>query len=86
LRKSLEAIDSLRRRVTWAGYLAVAATAGAFVWLDYIGRTNASVRSLMMAAVFALTCVVAWSTFALAIFMMRMTKRILRAIDLAVRR
>jgi hypothetical protein len=36
----------------------------------------------MMAAVFALTSVIAWSAFALAIFIVRMTKRILRAIDL----
>jgi hypothetical protein len=82
LRKSLDAIDTLRRRVMWAGYLAVATTAGAFFWLDYIARTSDNLERLMMAAVFALTSVIVWSAFALAIFIVRMTKRILRAIDL----
>jgi hypothetical protein len=82
LRRSLDAIDSLRRRVMWSGYLAVATTAGAFFWLDYIARTRDDLESLIMAAVFAITSVVAWTAFALAIFIVRMTKRILRAIDL----
>ena len=86
LRKSLDAIDRIRRRVMWAGYLAVAGTVGAFVWLDHIARTTDSIKSLLMAAVLALTCVIAWSTFALAIFIVRMMKRILRAIELAARR
>jgi hypothetical protein len=38
-----------------------------------------------MAPVLALTCVIAWSTFASAITL-RMPKRILRAIDMALRR
>ena len=83
LRNSLDAIDSLRRRVLLAGWFAVAATFGAFLWLDHVARASAGVRSLVMAAVLALTCVIAWSAFALAIFIARMTKRILRAIDLA---
>ena len=83
LRKSLDAIDSLRRRVMLAGYLTVAGTFGAFLWLTYLSRTNADIKKLLMAAVLALVCVIAWSTFALAIFIVRMTKRILRAIDLA---
>jgi hypothetical protein len=83
LRRSLDAIDGLRRRLMWGGYVAVAATVLAFVWLDQIARTDANPRSLLMAAVLALTCVIAWSTYALAIFITRMTRRILRAIDLA---
>lgn len=86
LRKSLDAIDSLRRRLTWAGYLAVIGTLGAFFWLDHIIRTSRNINSVVMAAVLALTCVIAWSTFALAIFIARMMKRVLRAIDLASRK
>jgi hypothetical protein len=83
LRKSLDAIDSIRRRVMLAGYLTVVGTFGAFLWLNHLARTSADIKSLLMAAVLALVCVMAWSTFALAIFIVRMTKRILRAIDLA---
>lgn len=83
LRRSLDAIDGLRRRMMWAGWVAVALAILAFVWLDHVARTTESMRSLLMAAVLAITCVIAWSTFALAIFITRMTKRILRAIDLA---
>ena len=36
-----------------------------------------------MAAILALTCVIAWSTFALALLVTGMTKPIIRAIDLA---
>ena len=67
----------------WAGYVAVAATLGAFAWLDDVAKSNASERSVIMAAILALTCVIAWSTFALALLVTRMTKPIIRAIDLA---
>lgn len=83
LRKSLDAIDGLRRRLMWAGYVAVIGTVGAFFWLDHIARTSGNIKNVVMAAVLALTCVIAWSTFGLPIFMARMTKRVLRAIDLA---
>ena len=67
----------------WAGYVAVAATLGEFAWLDHVAKSNASERSVIMAAILALTCVTAWSTFALPLLATRMTKRIIRAIDLA---
>jgi hypothetical protein len=63
------------------GSLAVAMAIGAFLWLNHIASDN--INHALVAAVFALTCVVAWSTFGLAIFTRRLTKRILRAIDLA---
>ena len=83
LRQALESIDHIRQRMLWAGYVAVAATLGAFAWLDHVAKSNASDRSVIMAAILALTCVIAWSTFALALLVTRMTKRIIRAIDLA---
>jgi hypothetical protein len=58
--------------------VAVIGSLGAFFWLDHIIRTSRNINSVVMAAVLALTCVIAWSTFALAIFIARMTKRILR--------
>jgi hypothetical protein len=64
----------------------VVGTVAAFFWLDHIIRTSRNINSVVMTAVLALTCVIAWSTFALATFMARMTKRVLRAVDLAARR
>jgi len=84
LRRSLEAIDSIRRRMLITGYVVVVGTLAAFLWLSHVASTSANVRSVMMAAILALTCVIAWSTFALSLFITRMTGRILRAIDLAV--
>jgi hypothetical protein len=84
LRRSLEAIDSIRRRMLIAGYVAVAGAFAAFLWLSHVASTSTNVKSVVMAAVLALTCLIAWSTFALGIFITRMTGRILRAIDLAV--
>lgn len=83
LRKSLDAIDHIRRRMLMAGAVVVAGTFGAYLWLDHVARTSDSLEKLIMAAVLALTCVIAWSTFALAIFLARMTRAILRAIHLA---
>ena len=83
LRQALESIDHIRQRMLWAGYVDVAATLGAFAWLDHVAKSNASERSVIMAAILALTCVIAWSTFALALLVTRMTNRIIRAIDLA---
>jgi hypothetical protein len=85
LRKSLDAIDSFRRRITVIGWLTAAFTFGAYLWLAYVARTSNDLKRLLMTAVFALTCIIAWSTYALAVFLVRMTKRILRAIELASR-
>jgi drug/metabolite transporter (DMT)-like permease len=85
LRKSLEAIDSFRRRITAIGWLTAALTFGAYFWLAYVARTSNDLKRLIMTAVFGLTCVIAWCTYALAVFHIRMTKRILRAIELASR-
>jgi hypothetical protein len=84
LRRSLEAIDSIRQRMLLAGYTTVGGTFAAFLWLSYVASTSTNVKSVVMAAVLALTCLIAWSTFALSLFITRMTGRILRAIDFAV--
>ena len=84
LRRSLEGIQAIRQRLLLAGYVVVAGTLAAFYWLSHVASTSANVKSVVMAAVLALTCLIAWSTFALSIFITRMTGRILRAIDLAV--
>ena len=85
MRKSLDAIDSFRKRIFAGGWVAVALTFGAYFWLDHVARTSDNLKSLLLASVFALTCVIAWSTFALAIVFLRLTKRILRAIEIVSR-
>ena len=86
LRKSLDAIDGFRQRIVWGGWVAVAGTFGAFYWLSHVARTSDSPKKLLNAAVLALAFLIAWSTFASVLCMIRMTKRILRAIDIAARR
>jgi hypothetical protein len=83
LRKSLDAVDHIRRRIWLVGLMVVAGTLGAYAWLDHIARTSHSLEKLILWAVLALTCAIAWSTFALAVFLARMTRTILRAIHLA---
>src|SRR5262245_18925903 len=85
LRRSLDSIDAFRRRITIAGWLVAASTFGAFYWMDHVARTSDNPKKLMSAAVLAITFLIAWSTFALVLCMIRMTKRILRAIDVATR-
>jgi hypothetical protein len=85
LRKSLDSIDGIRRRILLGGYLAVAGTFLAFLWLDHVARTSSNIKSVLMASVLALTFVIAWSTFALAVLVLRMTRRVLRAIDFATK-
>ena len=82
LAKSLDSIDAMRRRMLLAGYVTVAGTFAAFLWFNHVTRTADNVNSVISAAVLALICVIAWSTFALAIVIARMTRRILRAIEL----
>lgn len=86
VRRVLDAMERTHRRVTAAGWLTVVATIGAYVWLDHVENTAADVRQLIMAAVLALTCLIAWATFALAIVVLRSGRRVLRAIELTAAR
>lgn len=84
LRKSLDAIDSVRRRVLAGGWLAVVVTLGAYVHFYRVMNAGRSVETLVGAAVLALTCLIAWAEFAVILIIVRMAKRILRAIDVAM--
>jgi len=85
LRKSLDAIDSMRRRIHGVGLLVVVLTLGAYGHLAWVQRVSDNVERLLSAAVLAMTCLVAWATFAIVLIVVRMAKRILHAIDLALR-
>jgi len=84
--KVLDAMERTHRRVLALGWLTVAATLGAYVWLDHVARTSTDTKRLLMAAVLALTCLIAWAKFALAVVVLRMGRRILRALDLTTTR
>jgi hypothetical protein len=81
LRKSLDAIDSMRRRVFAGGWLAVVVTVAAYARFYWVMHTSHDADQLVEAAVLALTCLVAWAGYATSLIIVRMTKRILRAID-----
>ena len=85
LRRSLDSIDAFRKRIAIAGWIVAASTFGAFYWLSQVMRTTDSVNTLLNAAVLAIAFLIAWSTFAIVLVMIRMTKRILRAIELGAR-
>lgn len=80
LRASLDGIDQLRRRMYVAGWLVVLAALGVYGRLAYLRRTTDDLEVLLSASVSALSFLIVWATFVLALVMIRMTKRILRAI------
>ena len=82
IQRVLDAMEGTHHRVVGAGWLTVAATLGAYAWLDHVARTSSDMRRLIMATVLALTCLIAWTTFALAVVVIRTGRRILRAIEL----
>ena len=85
LTKSLKAIDGIRRRVLIGGWLAVLVTLGAYARFYSVLKGSSSVDQVVSTAVMALTCLIAWTTFAVILIVIRMTSRILRAIDLATK-
>ena len=85
LRKSLNAIDTIRRRVVAGGWLAVVVALGAYGYFYHVLHTSHDVARLINASVGALTCLIAWVGFSVILMVMRMTNRILRAIELALK-
>jgi hypothetical protein len=84
LRSSLEVIDAMRRRTQMLGWLVVAGALAAYGHLAWVQRTH-DVERILNASVLALTALIAWVSFAVILIMMRMTRRILRAVDLAMK-
>jgi hypothetical protein len=86
LQRSLNAIDSLRRRVYLLGWIVVAATLAVYLRLAYLHRTSDNLEQLLGASVAALTFFITWVGFAVILIVTRTAKSILRAIDLSSRR
>ena len=85
LRSAFDSIDRIRRRVLIGGWLAVVVTLGSYARFYLVSQTGHDVERLVGASVTALTCLIAWVGFAVILIVVRMTTRILRAIDLALR-
>lgn len=83
LKRSLDAIDSFRRRIYAAGWVVVVGTLAMYGRLAYLHRTTDDLERLLGGSVAALTFLMAWMTFAIVLTITRATKRILRAIELS---
>ena len=84
LRHSLDVIDAMRRRTQLFGWVVVVVALAAYGHLAWVQRSH-NVERILNASVLALTTLIAWVSFAVILIMMRMTRRILRAVELAVR-
>ena len=82
LSRSLKTIDRMRMRVIAGGWLAVIVTLAAYGRLSYVLRDSHDPGRMIGAAVLALTCLIAWTSFAVILIVIRMAKRILTAIEL----
>lgn len=85
LRKSLDEIDSYRRR--WAITFGITAALSQAAWIALvIGAHNASEKETMLLGVLALAMTVFGGVFLLVLLIFRMTHKILQAIEVASRR
>jgi len=82
LQKSLDAIDSFRKRVYAAGWVVVVGTLAMYGRLAYLHHTSHNLERLLSASVTALTFLIAWAAFAIILTITRTTKRILHAIEI----
>jgi hypothetical protein len=84
LRNSLDVIDAMRRRTQVLGWVAVAVAIAAYAHLAWVQRTH-DVERILNASVVALTTLIVWVSFAVILIVTRMTRRMLRAVELAMR-
>lgn len=85
LRNALDAIDRMRRRILALGWLTVAVTIGAYAYFAHVESASDSLERLLVTAVTALTCLIATTSYAVILIVVRMTTRILRAIYLVAK-
>jgi hypothetical protein len=67
------------------GWLAVVVTLGVYWHFYHVLRTTESLEKIASAGLLALTCLIAWTSFATILIVVRMTGRVLRAIELALK-
>ena len=83
LSRSLDAIDAAKRRAYATFGIFWIATFAALWWFSHILHTTDNLKTALSAAVVALVFAIFLAAFAVMIYITRMTKRILRAVDLA---
>lgn len=85
LRKSLDEIDSYRKR--WVITFGVTAALSQAAWLALIfGVRGADVKGTILLATFALAMTVFGGVFMLVLLIFRVTHRLLKAIEVGVQR
>ena len=85
LKKSLDAIDSFRKRILMTGWFVVAGTLGLYGRLAYLHETTDDLERLLGASVAALTALIAWAAFAIVVIITRTARSILRAVEVSSR-
>jgi hypothetical protein len=84
LRKSLDEIDSYRRR--WVITFGITAALSQAAWIAFvIGAQNANEKQTILLATLALAMTVFGGVFLLVLLIFRMTLKILQAIEVGVR-
>lgn len=86
VRRVLDGMERTHKRIYAVGWLTVVATLASYMWLDHVADATPGIGRVISAAVLALTCLIAWATFALAIVLTRAARSILRAIELTAAR
>jgi len=84
LTSSLHAIDAARRRASATFAVGWFATFSALVWFTHVLRTSDDLERALSAAVVALVFAILLGAFSVMLYVARMTRRILRAIELAI--
>lgn len=81
---ALRGIDAARRRAFATVAVWWLATFGALLWFIHILRTSDDLERLLAAAVVVLVLAIFVAAFAVMLYVARMTRRILRAIEAAI--
>jgi hypothetical protein len=81
LRKSLDDVDRAKKRQIVAGALFLCLFVGWALWISRTARVN-DVRVVVTESAQLVAFVVAFCTFAICVFVARMTQKILKAIEL----
>ena len=82
LDNSLRAIDAARRRAVATFAFGWIMTFGALLWFTHVLRTTDDLERVISAAVVALVFAIFLGAFTVVLYVTRMTRRILRAIEI----
>jgi len=84
LGRALDAIDAARRRAMLTFAASWLATFAALIWFTHVLRTSESLKPALSAAVVALVFAIFLAAASVMLYISRMTKRVLRAIEVAI--